>query len=404
MGNKKNMLVNLRIDFKIADIETMEASYEKLDQINKELHEKLNILEEVTLKTCNRYEIYLIVDEEVNIPTTTFIVEKNDMAINHILRLASGLESMIMGEDQILGQIKTARKNAIKNKTIGPKLEKLFTKAIHVGQSIRKNTHINEGGVSVGSGAVELLEEKYGSLEGKNVLIIGAGEMGTVVSKALLEKQTNAMVVANRTFDKAQALATELDGKAIRFDKLDDAFSKIDIVISATGAPHPIINRERLEKVVNSEHLKEMVLLDLANPRDIEDNIRELGAKLYNIDDLRYITDKNKEKRVQEAIKAEAIIDEETILLKDSLREMEITPILSSLNIEAEKIRKQELDKTLHMINTNEKDNKKIDKLTRSITEKMLFNIISNLKQAAKSDDKKTIEAAKKILIEYDTQ
>lgn len=404
MGNKKKMLVNLRIDFKIADIETMEASYEKLDQINEELHEKLNILEEVTLKTCNRYEIYLIVDEEVNIPTTTFIVEKNDMAINHILRLASGLESMIMGEDQILGQIKTARKNAIKNKTIGPKLEKLFTKAIHVGQSIRKNTHINEGGVSIGSGAVELLEEKYGSLEGKNVLIIGAGEMGTVVSKALLEKQTNAMVVANRTFDKAQALATELDGKAIRFDKLDEAFSNIDIVISATGAPHPIINRERLEKVVNSEHLKEMVLLDLANPRDIEDNVRELGVKLYNIDDLRYITDKNKEKRVQEAIKAEAIIDEETILLKDSLREMEITPILSSLNIEAEKIRKQELDKTLHMINTNEKDNKKIDKLTRSITEKMLFNIIANLKQAAKSDDKKTIEAAKKILIEYDTQ
>ena len=398
------MLVNLRIDFKIADIETMEASYEKLDQINEELHEKLNILEEVTLKTCNRYEIYLIVDEEVNIPTTTFIVEKNDMAINHILRLASGLESMIMGEDQILGQIKTARKNAIKNKTIGPKLEKLFTKAIHVGQSIRKNTHINEGGVSIGSGAVELLEEKYGSLEGKNVLIIGAGEMGTVVSKALLEKQTNAMVVANRTFDKAQALATELDGKAIRFDKLDDAFSNIDIVISATGAPHPIINRERLEKVVNSEHLKEMVLLDLANPRDIEDNVRELEVKLYNIDDLRYITDKNKEKRVQEAIKAEAIIDEETILLKDSLREMEITPILSSLNIEAEKIRKQELDKTLHMINTNEKDKKKIDKLTRSITEKMLFNIIANLKQAAKSDDKKTIEAAKKILIEYDTQ
>lgn len=404
MGNKKKMLVNLRIDFKIADIETMEASYEKLDQINKELHEKLNILEEVTLKTCNRYEIYLIVDEEVNIPTTTFIVEKNDMAINHILRLASGLESMIMGEDQILGQIKTARKNAIKNKTIGPKLEKLFTKAIHVGQSIRKNTHINEGGVSIGSGAVELLEEKYGLLEGKNVLIIGAGEMGTVVSKALLEKQTNAMVVANRTFDKAQALAEELDGKAIRFDKLDDAFSKIDIVISATGAPHPIINRERLEKVVNSEHLEEMVLLDLANPRDIEDNVRELGVKLYNIDDLRYITDKNKEKRVQEAIKAEAIIDEETILLKDSLREMEITPILSSLNIEAEKIRKQELDKTLHMINTNEKDNKKIDKLTRSITEKMLFNIIANLKQAAKSDDKKTIEAAKKILIEYNTQ
>lgn len=395
------MLVNLRIDFKIADIETMEASYAKLEQINEELHEKLNILEEVTLKTCNRYEIYLIVDEEVNIPTTTFIVEKNDIAINHILRLASGLESMIMGEDQILGQIKTARKNAIKNKTIGPKLEKLFTKAIHVGQSIRKNTHINEGGVSIGSGAVELLEEKYGSLEGKNILIIGAGEMGTVVSKALLEKGTNAMIVANRTFDKAENLARELDGKAIKFDQLDAAFPKVDIVISATGAPHTIINKERL-KPVSHEHLEKMVFLDLANPRDISDDIRELPIKLYNIDDLRYITDKNKQKRIQEAIKAESIIDEETILLKDSLREMEITPILSSLNIEAEKIRKQELDKTLHMVDLNKSDNKKIDKLTRSITDKLLFNIINNLKQAAKNDDKKTIEAAKKVLIEYD--
>ena len=264
------MLVNIRIDFKIADIETMEASYAKLDMINEELHEKLNILEEVTLKTCNRYEIYLIVDKQVNIPTTTFIVEKDDIAINHILRLASGLESMIMGEDQILGQIKTARKNAIKNNTIGPKLEKLFTKAIHVGQSIRKNTHINEGGVSIGSGAVELIEEKYGSLEGKNVLIIGAGEMGTVVSKALLEKGTNAIVVANRTYDKAQTLAEELEGKAIRFDQLDEAFSQIDIVISATGAPHPIITKERIENL-EAEHLSNMIMIDLANPRDISE-------------------------------------------------------------------------------------------------------------------------------------
>lgn len=392
------MLVNIRIDFKIADIETMEASYAKLDMINEELHEKLNILEEVTLKTCNRYEIYLIVDKQVNIPTTTFIVEKDDMAINHILRLASGLESMIMGEDQILGQIKTARKNAIKNNTIGPKLEKLFTKAIHVGQSIRKNTHINEGGVSIGSGAVELIEEKYGSLEGKNVLIIGAGEMGTVVSKALLEKGTNAIVVANRTFDKAQSLAEELEGKAIRFDQLDDAFSKIDIVISATGAPHPIITKERIQDL-DAEHLANMIMIDLANPRDISEEVRDVNVKLYNIDDLRYITDKNKEKRVQEAIKAEKIIEEETILLKDSLKEMEITPILSSLNIQAAKIRKQELEKTMHMLDLSKSDAKKVEKLTQSITDKLLFDVIQNLKIAAKNEDQTTIDVAKKLLI-----
>ena len=394
------MLVNIRIDFKIADIGSMENSYEKLDALNQKVHNEVKVLEEVKIKTCNRYEIYLITQDDVNIPTTTFIVEKGDNAINHLLRLASGLESMIMGEDQILGQIKNARKKAIKEETIGPKLEKVFTKAIHVGQSIRKNTHINEGGVSVGSGAVELIEEKYGSIKGKNVLIVGAGEMGTVVAKALLDKQTNAIVVANRTFDKAEQLAQCLDGHAIKFKKMDDTLDKIDILISATGAPHSLINKERLS-FLPKEHLENMIMLDLANPRDIEDDVRELNVQLYNLDDLRYIRDKNIEKRVKEAEKAETIIKEETVLLKDALKQMEITPILSSLNVEAEKIRKSELEKTLHMIDLSDKDAKKLDLLTHSIVDKMMFNIIRNLKQAVSNDDNETIRAARKILIDY---
>lgn len=394
------MLVNVRIDFKIADVGSMENSYKKLDELNKKIHNNVNVLEEVTIKTCNRYEIYLILENDINIPTTTFIVEKDDHAINHLLRLASGIESMIMGEDQILGQIKNARKKAIKEETIGPKLEKVFTKAIHVGQSIRKNTHINEGGVSVGSGAVELIEEKYGSLKGRNVLILGAGEMGTVVSKALLEKETNAIVVANRTYDKALELARELDGIAIRFNKLNETFEKIDILISATGAPHTLIDKERLS-FLPEEHLSNMVMLDLANPRDIDEDVKELKVQLYNLDDLRYVTDKNKEKRVKEAEKAEAIIAEETVLLKDALKQMEITPILSGLNVEAETIRKNELEKTLHMLDLNEKDAKTLDLLTHSIVDKMLFNIIKNLKKAISNDDQETINAAKKILLEY---
>ena len=397
------MLVNIRIDFKIADVATMEKSYDKLDRLIEKVHKNVDVKEEVVLKTCNRYEVYMILERDINIPTTTFIVEKSDVAVNHLLRLASGLESMIMGEDQILGQIKTARKNAIKNNTIGPKLEKVFTKAIHVGQSIRKNTHINEGGVSVGSGAVELIEEKYGSLKGKNVLIVGAGEMGTVVSKALLEKDTNAIVVANRTYDKAQQLAQEIDGHAIKFNEMNDTLSKIDIVISATGAPHTLINKERLS-FLPQEHLSNMIMLDLANPRDIDDDVIELSVQLYNLDDLRYITDKNKERRVKEAEKAEKIIEKETVLLKDALKEMEITPILSSLNIEAEKIRKQELEKTLHMLDISKKDSKKLDHLTRSITDKLMYNIINNLKKAAIADDIQTINDAKKILIEYPEQ
>lgn len=391
------MLINIRIDYKIADIQTMEKSYEKLEELNKKIHEKIEIEEEVTLKTCNRYEIYLITKRDIDVPTNTFIVEKNDVAINHLLRLASGLESMIMGEDQILGQIKTARKNAIKNESIGPRLEKIFTKAIHVGQSIRKNTHINEGGVSIGSGAVELIEEKYGSLKGKKVLIVGAGEMGTVVSKALLEKETEAIVVANRTFDKAQELARELDGIAIRFKSMDENLHKIDILISATGAPHSLINKKRLE-FLPPQHLENMIMLDLANPRDIEDDVRELKVKLYNLDDLRYVTDKNKQKREEEAVKAEKIIEEETELLKKALKQMEISPLLSKLNIEAEKIRIQELEKTLHMLDLDKKEEKVLNHLTTSIVDKLMFNIIRNLKNAANEEDEETIEAAKKLL------
>lgn len=394
------MLVNMRVDFKIADVESMENSYAKLDALNEKIHKNTKVLEEIKLKTCNRYEIYLITEKDVNIPTTTFIVEKGDNAINHLLRLASGLESMIMGEDQILGQIKEARKKAIKEETIGPKLEKVFTKAIHVGQSIRKNTHINEGGVSVGSGAVELIEEKYGTLHGKNVLIVGAGEMGTVVAKALLDKQTNAIVVANRTFDKAQQLADELDGTAIKFKKMDESLHKIDILISATGAPHPLIDKKRLS-FLPPEHLERMIMLDLANPRDIKEDVRELNVQLYNLDDLRYIRDKNIEKRVKEAEKAEIIIEAETTLLKDALKQMEITPILSALNVEAEKVRKSELEKTLHMLDVSDNDAKKLEMLTHSIVDKMLFNIIKNLKQAVSNDDDETISAAKKILVEY---
>ena len=395
------MLLNIRIDYKIADIQTMEDSYTKLDELNEKIHEKNTILEEVTLKTCNRYEIYLIVDKDLDLPTSSFIIEKDDNAINHLLRLSSGLESMIMGEDQILGQIKNARKKAIKEETIGPKLEKIFTKAIHVGQSIRKHTHINEGGVSVGSGAVELIEEKYGSLEGKNVLIIGAGEMGTVVSKALLDKGTNAIVVANRTFDKAQELARELNGIAIKFKQLNETFSKTNIVISATGAPHTLINKERLTPL-EAEHLENMIMLDLANPRDIDPDVRELKVKLYNLDDLRYITDKNKELREREALKAEKIIEEETRLLKNAIKQMEISPILSTMNIKAEKIRKQEVEKTLHMLNSDKKEEKIINQLTHSIVDKMMYKTIKNLKKAVENDDTLTINTAKKILIEYE--
>jgi glutamyl-tRNA reductase len=208
--------------------------------------------------------------------------------------MTSGLESTIIGEDQILGQVKDAKLKSEREGHCGKKLDAIFTKAIHVGQVVRNKTKINQGSISIGSAAVDLAEENLGDLQDKNVLVIGAGKMGTLVAKALAEKNLKAIFVANRTYYKAIKLAEELEGEAILFDNLEEKLLNADLVISSTGAPHAIINKSRLMKVFDEEIPKKMVFIDIANPRDIEEDVKEIGVDLFNIDDLRGIAEKNK--------------------------------------------------------------------------------------------------------------
>jgi glutamyl-tRNA reductase len=303
---------------------------------------------------------------------------------------------MIIGEDQILGQIKDSRSKSFKENHCGKILDNIFTKAIHVGQVVRLKTKINKGHVSIGSAAVDLAEENIGDLHGKNVLVIGAGKMGSLVAKALAEKNLKAIFVANRTFHVASKLAKELNGEAILLDDLNEYLNDADLIISSTAAPHHLIDKKRLE---NIEFVKpeSTLMIDIANPRDINDDVKELGVKLFNIDDLREIADLNKKNRENEVIEAENIIEDEFNLLKESFKLIEIEHIMGDLRYSMEEIRQKESQKAIVKLADVEGSVKIIDNLTKSIVNKIFHDISSNLKKAASDDNEEIINAAESI-------
>ncbi|MCE7699115.1 MAG: glutamyl-tRNA reductase [Methanobacterium paludis] len=393
------MILNIRVDYKTASISTMERSAQQLEGIFKDLQKQYSVEEHLQIKTCNRTEFYLVLDECTipNMNCQDFRVETDENAVKHLLRLASGLESMIIGEDQILGQIKEAQKRSIKEGGCGNVLRTIFTKSVHVGQVVRKKTKINEGSVSIGSAAVELAESVHGNLKCKKVLVIGAGKMGTLVAKALVEKNLKAIVVANRTHDRAVNLAKELGGSAIRFDKLDEAIKDADVVISATGAPHPILTYEKIKEAIPQENLNRIVMVDIANPRDIDERVAELGVKLFNIDNLQNISDKNKNKREVAACEAEKIIEKEFELLKRSLKQLEVEPIISDIRTSAENIRVKDTQKAFRKLGDMNGNEKVVEDLTKVMVEHIFYDIIKNLKHAAENDEKEVITAAETI-------
>jgi len=392
------MILNIRIDHKTADIGKIEASTMKMEEIFAKIQEDHDVQEHVKIKTCNRAEIYLVMDESpLNYHWDGLVIEKNEKALEHVLKLSCGLESMIIGEDQILGQLKEAHKTSTKKGYCGHVLGTVFTKAIHVGQAVRRKTRINQGSVSIGSAAVDLAESVLGDLKCKKVLIIGAGKMGTLVAKALVEKHLKAIVVANRTYDRAVCLAKELGGSAIHFDRLARAMSDADVVISATGAPHAILTAEKVIDAVPIDNLEKMVMVDIANPRDIEDDVAKLGVKLYNIDDLRGIADKNKKMRESEAKEAEKIIAGELDLLEKSLRHQKVEPIIAHIRTQAEVIRLKETDKACRMLGDIDGKEKIVDDLTKVVVDRVFYDIIRNLKEAAENDDKDVLNTAERL-------
>ena len=395
------MILNLRVDHKIADIQSMEIISKDIDDIFQSLQEKYSVGDYVEISTCNRKEYYIynnfIPEDEklLSHENKNIVIDYGQSAIMHLLRMTSGLESMIVGEDQILGQVKDAKHNAVKNHHCGKVLDAVFTKAIHVGQVVRNKTNINKGAVSIGSAAIDLAEKHIGNLDDKSVLVIGAGKMGKLVAKALAEKDLNAIFVANRTFYVAVELAKDVGGEAILFNDLDEYLASADLVISATSAPHPIITKNRLLDI--DMDYEALMMVDIANPRDISDDVVELGVKSFNIDDLREIADENTNLRKKEFGEAENIINEEFILLKESFKIMEVDDILGSLRTSMEEIRERETQKATVKLSDVDGSAKILNNLTNSIVNKIFFDISKNLKKAAKEGNADIINAAEYI-------
>ena len=389
------MILNLRVDHKIADIQSMENISKDIDDLFWKLQEKYSVNEYVEISTCNRKEYYIKNDyiseddELLSHENQSIIIEYGNSAVMHLLRMTSGLESMIVGEDQILGQVKDAKHKAVKDHHCGKSLDTIFTKAIHVGQVVRNKTNINKGSVSIGSAAIDLAEKHMGSLDDKSVLVIGAGKMGRLVAKALAEKDLNAIFVANRTYYVAVELAQDLGGEAILFNDLEKYLATADLVISATSAPHAIITKERLLGI-ERDH-SSLMMVDIANPRDISEDVCEIGVKLFNIDDLREIADENTNLRIKEFAQAESIIDEEFILLKETFKIMEVEQILASLRASMEEIRQRETKKALVKLADVDDSAKILNNLTNSIVNKIFFDISKNVKDAAKDENKEVI-------------
>ena len=391
------------ISYKKATISQMESIWKyNTEDLLKKLCYYDGIKECLILKTCNRVEIYIVSNSKKNLLIeiskklhfSLDIIEyyNKEETIMHVMRLSCGLESMIIGEDQILGQIKSFYLLAKKLNSIGPILSLIFKKVIQVGKRVRTETLINKGSVSIGSAAVDLAEKYLKGLKGKTILIIGVGEIGVLVAKALSDRELNGIYISNRTFEKAKNIADELGGKAIRFENLNEYLKIADVVISATSAPHYILYKKDIENIMKYRNNKKLFIVDIANPRDIEDSVSTIkNVTLCNLDNLKILSLETLNTRKEEAKKVLKIISEEIILLNKSLEQQKANIIISKLYQKYELLRineeKKAIEKLSSKYNICINDKKIIYNLTHSLMNKILSIPTKKLKEYANDEN-----------------
>jgi glutamyl-tRNA reductase len=412
-------IINVRITHKTAHVPLLEAvSFKDKANAYKELLSLDSAVESVIIQTCNRIELYFVSEQgDRTIKSAVEYLENrafahtkdaskaieysvNHDALNHLLRVTSGLESMVIGEDQVINQVWNAYLEAEKAKATGPVLNLLFNRAVNVGNRVRRETGINKGAVSVGSAAVELAENLLGSLNEKKILIMGAGETGTLVAKAMARRCLNPIFIANRTHERALRLAEELGGKAVTFDKLGEVLVDADVVFCCTSAPHYLLTKDLVSKLsMARQNRNALVVIDISNPRNVEEAVKELWhLKLYNIDDLTLITERNKQERQRSVKGAYKIVDQELGSLERAVKADSVRDIVSCVLSQVEENRRRELAKALEMMgNLDERQKKIISDLTSIMLKKTFLPVVENLRQAAANENQKLIEVATRL-------
>ena len=390
-------IVLLGLNHKTAPVELRECiafSQEEADKALKTFQESPAIGEVVLISTCNRVEILLTTDNKPNavdtvkmllhgfknIPTAEFekalYIHDGDDAVRHIFRVASSLDSMVVGEPQILGQIKEAYKAATVNKTSGVLLNKLLHRTFFTAKRVRSETGIGDHAVSISYAAIELGRKIFGSLEGKKVLLVGAGEMAELAVEHLIRNKAKNIIVANRTFERGVKLAKRFDGKAVRFEEIPDCLQIVDIIIGSTGSPDLVVRRNQVKKVMRIRKNRPLFFIDIAVPRDIDPEINKLhNAYIYDIDDLKDIVDENVESRQQEAMKGERIVDEAVIRFRAWYDNMDVVPTIVALRNKVDNIAKSEINKTLRSLeHLSDDDLQAVRKMANAMTKKILHD------------------------------
>ena len=376
---------------------------EALDALKKTDAVKENII----LSTCNRVEIYAVADDTDagiesikkfiadfhNVPldklNNSLYIHKGNEAIRHIYRVGASLDSMVVGEPQILGQLKDAFDAALKNKTTGTVLNKLTRKSVSVAKRIRTETKIAENAVSISFAAVELAKKIFDDLPSKSFMLVGAGEMAELAAKHLINNGVTDVYVTNRTTARAQELANEFQGKVILFDNFTLEMRYCDIVICSTGAPEYILRKEQMQKIMKDRKQKPVFIFDISVPRNIDPEINDLdNVYLYDVDNLQGIVETNIQERANEAEKAEKIVDEEIISFVNWNRSLSATPTIVAIREKAEAIRQEEIDKLFCKLGPMEEEKiRAIERLSTAIVNKLIHPPTAALKTAHEERD-----------------
>jgi glutamyl-tRNA reductase len=392
------------LNYRTAPVEIREQftfAAEQLPAALKELKETKSILECVVVSTCNRTEIYAVVDrihmcnhyirgfmekwfgvsrEQFN---QHLYMYEHQKAIDHLFRVTCSLDSMVIGETQILGQVKDAFLLAQEEKATGTLFNMLFKQAITLAKRAHSETAIGENPVSISYAAVELGKRIFGSFANKTVLIIGAGKMSELTAKHLHANGAEKILVTNRTHERAIELADKFQGKAVLFEKLNEELEYVDIVISSTGSAEMVLTKEQVHKALHKRKARPLFMIDIAVPRDLDPEISELtNVFLHDIDDLEAIVESNLSERSQEVTKIEAMILEEKLVYEQWYKTLGVSPVIQALQHKSSLIHEETMDSLLNKIpDLDEREIKIIRKLTKSIVNQMLRDPILRIKE-----------------------
>ena len=407
-------IINARVTFRNSPIHILERfTIRDLESAYTQFKEHSGLDECVIIQTCNRIELFgkaknydinkikktwaslTGLEEEAFKENVEFV--ENEEALHHLLKLTSGLDSMVVGEEQILGQIKNSITSARNAKASGQHLNNLFDKAIRIGTRIRNSTGINIGGISVGSMAVKLAEENIDELKLKKILLIGTGEVSTLVAKSLGRRGYD-FVVTSRTMDRSQAFCETMGGSPIKFEEVLTGFENYDVLFVATTAPYFLVTQDRITKAMQGKK-NGMMILDLSNPRTVDEKVATIGGvKLMNLDQIAEMVEKNMKSRLNKVKRVENIISEEVSVLEASMKRLDAEPLVKDVFKNIDSLREKELQKALQML--NEKDEKKIkiiEELTKAVVESIVSTPMNNIRKASEQGKPDIIEMASKL-------